>query len=229
MGNPQKSCDQMNKEAWDPLTGGLLKAIDAVAKHLPLSLPADRSCIPEDSIVQLSKISKSSELRAGLGEFYRAGYFGRHDVVSGYAWCLAAWNCGNVSYDEQFRLAETQQFYEFYLSKDEQAEAIRLLKRVIPRGEKCCYVVGTLFNAKWWGWEDDPIPARPGERDFKAQFVRWLVDGCYDDGEILDIVARCPQSDGPSQRDRTERLVNERLAGQSVKVMSATNKIVSDR
>ena len=143
--------DQMNQEAQCPSKVRFKKLIDAVTKHLPQTLSVDHSSIPEDSLVQLSRRSKSSELRGGLAELYRAGYFGGHDVVNGYAWTLAAWNCSHVSYDAQFKLAETQQYYEFFLTADEQAEAIRILERVLFAGKPCRFVAGTPFNANWWG------------------------------------------------------------------------------
>lgn len=199
----------MSQDAKDRSKAELKKLVDALAKHLPHGLPVDRTCIPEDSLVQLARRSNSLDLRCGLSELYRAGYFGRHDVVRGYAWTLAAWSCGHASYDEKFKLAEIQQYYEFFLSTDEQATAAQISRQVLPKGKPCGYVVGTPFNARWWGWEDDPIPARPGERDFKVNFVQWMMDGCFSDAEISDILARCPQSDGPTRRDRIKRFAED--------------------
>lgn len=204
----------MTHEAHPPSRDRLKKLIDAVVKHLPQGLQVDHTCIPEDSLVQLCRMTKSLELRCGLAELYRAGYFGRHDVVSGYAWTLATWSCRHISYDNKFKLAETQQYYEFCLSPDEQAEAIRIIERILPDAEHRNYVAGKPFNGEWWGWEDDPIPARPGERDFKAKFGKWLIDGCYSEREISEIVARCPASDGPTRMERIKRDVDKMFGRQ---------------
>lgn len=206
----------MNQHAQGRSKKELEKLVSTLARQLPHGLPVDRTCIPEDSLVQLARTSISLELRCGLSELYRTGYFGSHDVVQGYAWTLAAWNCKHA-YDEKFKLAEIQQYYEFFLSTDEQAKAAQISRQVSPKRNPCPYVVGHPFNAGWWGWEDDPIPARPGERDFKANFVQWLVDGRFSDAEISDILARCPQSDGPTRREGIESFVADRLRTMQLK------------
>lgn len=203
--------------------------VDAVVRHLPKGAPIDRSCIPENSLVQLSRWSSSSELRRGLAELYRAGYFGRHDVVNGYAWTLAAWNCIGGSWDEQFKLAQTQQYYEFFLSADEKAQASRILKRVLSAGETRNYVAGNPFNGLWWGYGDDPIPACPGERDFKAHFMQWLLDGGYSASEIADIVARCPPSDGPTRMEKIERYADELFGRRRATAAAIPKTILPDR
>jgi hypothetical protein len=189
----------------------LAELASTLAKQLPHGLPVDHTAIPEVSLVKLARTSIRLELRCGLSELYRVGYFGRHDVVQGYAWTLAAWSCKHASYDEKFKLAEIQQYYEFFLSTDEQAKAAQISRQALPKGKPCPYVVGNPFNARWWGWEDDPIPARPGELDFKENFVQWLIDGCFNDAEISAILDRCPQSDGPTRRERIESSVADRL------------------
>ena len=207
----------MNHDTQGRSDDELMKLVDTLAKHLPHDFPVDRTCITEDALVQFARRSNSLVLRCGLSELYRAGYFGNHDVVRGYAWTLAAWNCKHASYDEKFKLAEIQQYYEFFLPIDEQEKADQISRQALPKGKPCRYVVGTPFNAGWWGWEDDPIPARPGERDFKANFVEWLMDGCFSDAEISDILARCPQSDGPTRRARIESIVAVHLRTQQPK------------
>lgn len=211
MGNTQKGSVQVNQEARNPSIDRLEKLVNVLVRHLPQGLSVNRSRISEDLLVQLARNKKSLELRWGLSDLYRAGYFGRHDVANGYAWTLAVWNCKHVSYDEKFKLAETQQYYDFFMSADEKAEAIRILKRKLPARERCQYEAGRPFNATWWGWEDDPIPARPGERDFKAHFVQWLLDGGYSESEIADIVARCPPSDGPTRMENIQRYADEMM------------------
>ena len=207
----------MNQHAQGRSKNKLEKIVSALAKHFPHGFSVNHTCIPEESLFQLAKTSTRLELRCGLSELYRAGYFGSHDVVQGYAWTLAAWNCKHASYDEKFNLAVIQQYYEFFLSTDEQAKAAQVSRQIQPTFDSCPPVVGNPFNAGWWGWEDDPIPARPGERDFKANFVQWLVDGCFSDAEISDILARCPQSDGPTRRARIESIVAVRLRTQQPK------------
>jgi hypothetical protein len=204
MGNPQEGSVQVTQEAHHRTKKKLNRLINAIAKYLPENSIVDRSCIPEDSLVKLSRQTDSSELRSGLAELYRAGYFGSHDVVNGYAWTLAAWNCNDGSYDEKFALAEAQQYYEFFMSADEKSRAKLILNRVLSSDEPSHYVAGNPFNSHWWGWEDDPIPARPGERDFKAGFVQWLQEGAYAESEIADIMARCPPSDGPTRMEKIQ-------------------------
>jgi hypothetical protein len=229
MGNSQNGGCDMNQDTQGRSNEELMKLVDTLAKQLPNGFPVDRTCIPEDSLVQLARRSNSFVLRHGLSELYRAGYFGKHDVVRGYAWTLAAWSCKNASYDEKFKLAEIQQYYEFFLSIDEQEKAIQISSQALPKGKPCGYVVGTPFNAGWWGWEDDPIPARPGARDFKVNFVQWLMDGCFSDAEISDILARCPQSDGPTRMEMIEHLANEWLARKKATLADAVNAIHPER
>lgn len=216
MGNTQKGSVQVNQEVRNPSNDKFKKLVDVVARHLPQGLSINHACIPEDLLVQLARTKKNAELRWALGDLYRAGYFGRHDVANGYAWTLAVWNCNHVSYDEKFKLAETQQYYEFFMSADEKAETIRILERILPARERCQYDVGRPFNATWWGWEDDPIPARPGERDFKAHFVQWLLEGGYSESEITDVVARCPPSDGPTRMENIQRYADEMIGRRGI-------------
>ena len=201
----------MNQHTRGRSKNKLAELVSTLAKQLPHGLPVDHTAIPEVSLIKLARTSIRLEVRCGLSELYRAGYFGSHDVVQGYAWTLAAWSCKHASYDEKFKLAEIQQYYEFFFSTDEQAKAAQISRRALPKGKPCLYVVGNPFNARWWGWEDDPIPARPGERDFKENFVQWLIDGCFSDAEISAILDRCPQSDGPTRRERIESSAADRL------------------
>ena len=204
MGNPQEGSVQVTQKAHNRTKTKLDSLINAVSRYLPKASIVDHSCIPEDSLVKLSRQTKRAELRSSLAELYRAGYFGKHDIVNGYAWTLAAWNCNDGTYDEKFALAETQQYYEFFLSTDEKSKAMQILKQVLPTSETSHFVPGNPFNGHWWGWDDDPIPARPGARDFKAGFVKWLQDGGCAESEIAEILARCPPSDGPTRMEKLQ-------------------------
>lgn len=211
----------MTQKAHDRTKKKLDSLINAVARYFPKGSIVDHSCIPEDSLVKLSGQTKRAELRSSLAELYRAGYFGKHDVVNGYAWTLAAWNCNDGSYDEKFALAETQQYYEFFLSTDEKSRAMQILKQVLPTSETSHFVPENPFNGHWWGWEDDPIPARPGERDFKAGLVEWLQEGGYAESEIDDILARCPPSDGPTRMERLQLEAKRMMSGLAFPVRGA--------
>ncbi len=183
---------------------------EVAVRHLPKGSTVDGAC-PEDLLVQTASLKRSFELRICLADLYLAGYFGGHNAISGYVWTLAAWNCSESSYDDKFKLAEAQQYYEFYLSESERADALRLLEGLLFNVEARGYVPGDPFNGAWWGWEDDPIPARPGERDFKEHFILWLQRSGHSSGEIGEILARCPPSDGLTRNERINRQVDEDL------------------
>lgn len=182
----------------------LQKLIEVAAKHL------GDAPLTEVALVHAASLMGNFHLRTCLAELYLAGYFGQHDAVSGYAWTMAAWNCGGMSYDDKFGLAETQQYYEFFLSETERTDALRILDGVLPN-ETRGYIPGNPFNSKWWGWEDDPIPPRPGERDFKEHFVLWLRQSGRSSGEIAEILSRCITSDGPTRSERIQRQVEDDL------------------
>jgi hypothetical protein len=187
----------------------LVKRAEVAARHLPQDSTVDRACPREDVLVETAKLKRSFELRTCLADLYLGGYFGAHDAISGYAWTLAAWNCSESSYDDKFNLAEAQQYYEFFLSESGRTDALRLLDGLLSNAEARDYVPGNPFNGGWWGWEDDPIPARPGERDFKEHFVLWLQLSGHSSGEISEILDRCPPSDGPTRKERIEGQVEE--------------------
>lgn len=200
------------------------KLVDAAARHLRQGSPATGASLPEDLLVQTAGRRRNFELRVCLADLYRGGHFGGHDVIKGYAWTLAAWHCVGTDYDQQFKLAETQQYYEFFLTAEEQAKALQVLDKVLPSKESRDYVQGNPFNAKWWGWEDDPIPARPGARDFKEQFVQWLMDGGYSESEIAEILSRCPPSDGPTRDEIIERAADDFLRTSGLRVAGGGDK-----
>ncbi len=191
----------MNDSVQDYSASTIENLIDAMlACNLQVE-QIDQTCIPADLIVKLATTKRNPKLRFSLSELYRMGYFGRHDAVNGYIWTLATWNC-SLDYDDKFRLAQTQQYYEFMLSSSEQGEAILALGQVLLSSEQRGFECGNPFNGRWWGWEDDAIPARPGERDFKAEFQEWLLVGGYSESEITEILAKCPPSNGPTRMER---------------------------
>lgn len=164
-------------------------------KQIPLASLADSDSVPEKSLVQLAIQSKNIDQRIALSELYRIGYFGHHDVVRGYTWILIAWESENLSYDEKFELAEIQQYYEYFLAPEEIEKSTKIFNEILPKNAATSFTIGKPFNDRWWGWEDDPIPIRPGSKIFNMSFVKWLEDGGYIDTEIAEILARCASSD----------------------------------
>ena len=194
--------------------GSVESLIAVAASYLSQFSLGHEGALTENALVRIAARNCNFKLRRCLAELYRRGHFGQRDVVAGYAWTLAACDCHTPSYDEHFRLAEIQQYYEFFLTEGECAEGIRRVEELLPVAEPRTFVPGTPFNTRWWGWEDDPIPARPGERDFKEGLILWLQAGGYSPGEVDALLARCPPSDGPTRSERINAFVDERLRSQ---------------
>lgn len=171
----------------------------------------------EAHAIEGARSAGAGSVRLSLARRYLSGDFGSVDLAAAYMWTLAAWNLQLRDYESKFELAEVQQYLEYLLTPEEKGAAFEMLK-ILPVDEKTEFVPGEPFNPSWWGWEDDPVPIRPPERDFKEALVRWLTDLGWTTLSIDQRVAACPRCDAPTQDEwmmdyaaRLDLLLRERL------------------
>lgn len=151
----------------------------------------------EASLVEAARCGCGPD-RLRLARMYLAGAFGARDLVSTYVWTLAAWNHGQG----HFQLAKAQQYLEFLLTTDEKVAALETVHTLLPH-ESDGFIVGRPFNLSWREWlDDDPIPARPPEQDFRVALVTWLRAAGWPKDAIKEALARCPPCNGLTRAQR---------------------------
>lgn len=164
----------------------------------------------ESTLIEAARHTRSGSFRQGMAELYVAGAFGAHDLISAYVWTLGSWNIA-ADVDDKFELARSQQYLEFLLTAEEKELALRILKKLLPDEDRG-FVVENPFNPKWWGWEDDPVPARPPERDFLNELVSWLESSGWPKEAIDSLLAQRPPCNAPNRAERLRAGMFEFLA-----------------
>lgn len=125
------------------------------------------------AIENLAKELPNARLRLLLAKVHGLGLPGRPAYERAYAYVLAAWAAESEGYEAQFALAEEQQYWEVTLTPEQQARAAELVPHLLADGECPAHSQGNPFNPSWWGWEDDPIPERPGNAGFRLAYDKW--------------------------------------------------------
>ena len=125
-----------------------------------------------------------ARLAWAISRAYGSRMLGERKLARAYAWALVATALDIGEYGARFRLAEDQQYWEHWLKREIRDKGEWLARTLLREADHQGINPGKPFDASWWGWEDDPVPDKPGSEAFSAGLRRFLSELDFADEEV---------------------------------------------